>query len=147
MNKANLQLEDLWKDTDLLIRAYISQFGNVDISLKKEQDALKSLFEALAEKAKPADPNLEKMVLAEHAKASKSLDQIETRLLRAEKQSHDNAISQIRTLKERLFPGNGLQERYDNFLPFYLKYGEEWFDLLMEGFDPLDRKFKVYLEA
>ena len=146
MEKSNLQLEDLWKDTDLLIRGYLAQFGDVEISLGKEREALQSLFENLAEKAKTADPNLEKMVLAEHAKAAKSLDLIETRLLRAEKQSHENAISQIRSLKEKLFPNNGLQERHDNFLPFYLKYGDGWFEMLMEGFDPLDKTLKVFLE-
>ncbi len=147
MQKAKLQLEDLWKDTDLLIREYISKYGEVEISLKKERKTLESLFGELSTKAKAADPNLEKMVLAEHAKASKSLDLIETRLLRAEKKAHENAISQIRSVKEKLFPNNGLQERYDNFLPFYLKYGNGFFETLKTHFDPLDKKFKIFIEG
>lgn len=146
MNKANLQLEDLWKDTDVLIREYISKFGNVEISLAKERATLQSIFEEIAAKAKTTDPSLEKYVLSEHAKADKSIDQIETRLLRAEKQSNENAISQIRSVKEKLFPNNGLQERYDNFLPYYLKYGEDFFKTLKEHFDPLDKKLKVFID-
>ena len=146
MQKANLELTDLWKDTDLLIREYISNYGEVEISLEKERKTLESTFEKLAEKAETTDPNLKKMVLAEHAKANKSLDLIETRLLRAEKRVHENAISQIRSVKEKLFPKNGLQERYDNFIPFYLKYGEGFFNTLKNHFDPLDKKFKVFID-
>ncbi len=147
MNKANLQLADLWKDTDLLIREYIAKFGQVEISLEKEKEALQVLFEEIAASAKITDPNLEKYVLAEHAKASKSIDQIETRLLRAEKQAHENAISQIRSVKDKIFPENGLQERYDNFLPYYLKYGDAFFATLKAHFDPLDKTFKVFLDT
>jgi bacillithiol biosynthesis cysteine-adding enzyme BshC len=146
MNKANLKLEDLWKDTDVLIREYIGKFGNVEISLAKERATLQSLFEEIAAKAKSTDPSLEKYVLSEHAKADKSIDQIETRLLRAEKQANENAISQIRSVKEKLFPGNGLQERYDNFLPYFLKYGKDFFTVLKEHFDPLDKKLKVFID-
>ena len=143
MKKNNLEINDLWKKTDVLIREYISNFGVVEISLKKEKKELEKIYEGLAKKAKAANPSLEKFVLAEHAKARKSLDQIETRLLRAEKQSNENAISQIRSVKEKLFPNNGLQERYDNFLPYYLKYGDAFFQILKECFDPLEKVFKV----
>ncbi len=144
MKKAKLELEDLWKDTDLLIREYIAKNGTVEISLEKERDALESLFIGLAQKAKAINPSLEKLVLAEHAKSRKSIDLIETRLLRAEKQVHENALSQIRSVKEKLFPGNGLQERYDNFLPYYLKYGDGFFKTLKENFDPLEKQFWVF---
>ena len=86
-------------------------------------------------------------MLAEHAKSGKGLDQIETRLLRAEKRVHENAVKQIRSIKEKLFPGNSLQERYDNFLPYYLKYGKGFFQTLQDHFDPLDKQFKVFIDG
>ena len=147
MAKAQLKICDLWKDNDLLVREYIANHGTIEISLEKEKDDLQTLYSGLAEKAKATNPNLEKLVLAEHAKAKKSLEQIETRLLRAEKQTHENAISQIHSVKERLFPNNGLQERYENFLPYYLKYGDGFFEILKEHFDPLDKQFKIFVEV
>jgi len=36
-----------------------------------------------------------------------------------EKQKHETAINQIRSLKDKLFPDNGLQERKENFLNFF----------------------------
>ena len=66
--------------------------------------------------------------------------------MRAEKQKHENALNQIRKLKEKLFPGNGLQERYDNFLAFYVRYGRSFFDDLIEVLDPLADGFVVVEE-
>jgi len=31
----------------------------------------------------------------------------------------------------KLFPNNMLQERHDNFIPYYLKYGPGFFDQLL----------------
>ncbi|MEO1262935.1 MAG: bacillithiol biosynthesis cysteine-adding enzyme BshC [Bacteroidota bacterium] len=147
MGKANLEIKDLWKDTDRLIKEYVVENGEVEISLEDEKATLKAMYEQLAQKAKTINQSLEKLVLAEHAKANKSIDQIETRLLRAEKQNHENTIKQIRTLKEKLFPHGGLQERYDNFLPYYLKYGDEFFETLKMHFDPMDKQFKIFIES
>ena len=63
-----------------------------------------------------------------------------------QKQKHDTAVNQIRNLKDKLFPGNGLQERVDNFLPFYLKHGKDFFALLKKDLDPLEKGFIVIIE-
>ena len=146
MVKANLRIKDLWKDTDRLIKEYIVENGEVEISLTEEKAALKTVYEKLANKAKAINQSLEKYVYSEHAKVSKSMDQIETRLLRAEKQNHENSIKQIRAVKEKLFPNGGLQERYDNFLPYFLKYGNVFFETLKAHFNPLDKQFKIFVD-
>ena len=56
------------------------------------------------------------------------------------------AINQMRALKEKLFPGNGLQERYDNFMGFYLKYGRGFFEVLKENLDPMESTFTVVVD-
>lgn len=82
-------------------------------------------------------------MLAEGVKQEKVIEQLEGRLVRAEKQKHETAINQIRSLKEKLFPGNGLQERTDNFLNFYLKYGPQFAAVLEEVVDPFAEGFLV----
>jgi len=95
-------------------------------------------------KAEKIDPTLVPKVKAEGASQLNSLEKLEGRLMKAEKQKHEIAVNQIRTLKEKLFPNNGLQERYDNFLNFYLKYGESWFQQLHETLDPLEKQLFIY---
>ncbi len=143
MQKLGLNLADFFQEAEELIKLYVDKNAEGEIKLDSEKELLLKVFESVAEKTETVDPTLVKTSWAEHARAVKSLENLETRLVRAEKQKHDNAIQQIRTLKEKLFPGNGLQERYDNFLPFYLKHGRSFFEVLLTNLDPLEKQFTV----
>ena len=46
-------------------------------------------------------------------------------------------------IKEKLFPGNGLQERHDNFIPLFMRYGLGILDLFIEELNPLEERFLV----
>jgi uncharacterized protein YllA (UPF0747 family) len=52
----------------------------------------------------------------------------------------------LRALREKLFPGNGLQERYDNLLPYFLAYGWDFFKTLKEHLHPLEPGLVVISE-
>jgi len=134
-----------FEDTETLIRAYVASQAEADVNLVDEIDALRQIYDHLARKAQAIDPTLENAVRADEVKMTGHLQQWESRLVRAEKQKHEVALNQLRNLKEKLFPGNGLQERSDNFIPYYLKYGEPFFDQLMAYLDPLESGF-VLLE-
>lgn len=94
-------------------------------------------------KAIDVDPTLEKTIIAEGLKQLKSWEQIGTRLTRAEKTKYDIQIQQIRNIKEKLFPENGLQERHDNFLPLFIRYGLGILDILIQELNPLEKGFLV----
>jgi bacillithiol biosynthesis cysteine-adding enzyme BshC len=146
MEKFGLGFADLMDSTDSLIKNYLHKNADSEFALSAEQAAFEPIFQQIAAKTESIDPTLVKTVWAEHAKLLKSIEQIETRLVRAEKQKHDQALNQIKNLKEKLFPGGGLQERYDNFLPYYLKHGTAFFEILKENFDPLEKLFVVVEE-
>jgi len=67
-------------------------------------------------------------------------------MIRAEKRKQEQAVSQIAALKDKLFPGNGLQERIENFIPFYVKYGEKFIDDLVEHLNPMQKRFVIFSE-
>ena len=67
-------------------------------------------------------------------------------MLKAEKQRQETSVNQIKKLKEKLFPGNGLQERHDNFIPFYIKQGTDFIATLKKELDPLQLQFTVLKE-
>lgn len=128
----------LFEDTDTLLRAYVAANAEADVHLDEEITTLRSIFERIAQKAAVVDPTLEKAVRADEVKAVGTIEQWESRLVRAEKQKHEVTLNQIRALREKLFPGGGLQERSDNFMPYLLKYGEGWLDTLVEHLQPFD---------
>jgi uncharacterized protein YllA (UPF0747 family) len=113
------------------------------VDLQLEINALGEIFERVAIKATTIDPTLEKAVRAEAAKAAAGLEQWQGRLVRAEKQKHEVTLNQMRALKEKLFPNNGLQERHDNFLPYVLKYGDAFLAALKEKLNPFEAGFVI----
>ena len=75
-----------------------------------------------------------------------ALKTIEEKVIRAKKKKNENEVNQILKLKEKLFPNNSLQERIENFIPFYLRYGNTFFDELLLNIDPFDQRFIILTE-
>lgn len=146
MDKLNLELGELFEEVEGLIKQYVKQNTDNEISLKQEKKDIKLILDRVQQKAEEVDPTLIKATKAEIAKLMNSLSNLENKLMRAEKQRHDIAINQIRTLNEKLFPGGGLQERYDNFLGLYLKYGDAFFETLKQALNPLEKGFIVIID-
>lgn len=143
LQKFGFTAAQFFADTDTLIRRYIAENAAGEVNLAAELDEVKSIFERLAQKAAAIDPTLENAVRADGVKAAAGLEQWQNRLVRAEKQKHEVVVNQIRAGKEKLFPGGSLQERHDNFLPYFLKYGERFLDELKENLLPLEAGFVV----
>ncbi len=147
MAKLNLKVEDIFVETESLIKAFLKKIADKPLHLTPEKEQLEKMFDDIAERIKAIDPTLEATVKAESAKQIKSLGNLEGRLMRAEKQKHDVAVNQIRAIKDKLFFNNGLQERRDNFLSFYVKYGAEFFEILKKELNPMDKRFVVIIDT
>lgn len=144
--KFGISPTQLFGDIDSLIRGFVAQNAMGEVNLDMEINELKKIFEQVAAKALAVDPTLEKSVLAESVKAIAGLEQWQSRLVRSEKQKHETTLNQLRVVKEKLFPANGLQERQDNFLGYILKYGDGFIGMLKEQFAPFDTGFVVLEE-
>ena len=101
------------------------------------------IFDSIKILANKVDKSLIDYVGAEHLKTNKLLEQIESRIKRSVKKNEEVSLNQLKNLKTKLFPENGLQERHDNFLQLYNSMGDEFFTILKENLDPLDKNFKV----
>jgi len=141
MAKLGFEISDIFKDKDKLIFQFINAESEVEIKLDLQKSRIEEAYKEIAEKSSAVDPSLSKSVLAEMTKQLKNIDNMESRIKRSLKSQQEVNVNKIIKLKEKLFPNNGLQERYDNFLPHYLGIGTSFFDILVENLDPLDRKF------
>ena len=146
LNKLNLSSTAIFNETDGLIKSFVKNISDQELNFNDEKKSLNSIFESIEKRTQAVDPTLVKTVAAERAKQLKSLESLEARLLKAEKNKHDVSINQINGLKDKLFPSNGLQERKDNFIPFYLKHGKAYFEILKSILDPLEKSFVVIEE-
>jgi len=83
------------------------------------------------------------MLQAQEIKQIKGLDNLEKRLLKAEKRIHIDTLERILQLQNELFPNQSLQERKSNFSEFYLAIGNELIAKLIEELDPLKNHFSI----
>lgn len=146
MNQLGLEILDLFKDTDELLREYVEQNSEEPLSLGKEKGEIIKVFKQAAEKVAAIDPALKKSVMAEEQKALKSFSNLEDKVVRAQKKRFEVEMNKIRGVKDRLFPNGHLQERKDNFIPIYLRNGGTFIQDLIENMNPLDIRFTVMQE-
>ncbi len=119
-------------EQELLTGLVKDHTGNV-LQLEAELDAVKGFYQQLKTKAGAIDHTLEKHIEALRAKATRPLYELEKKMLRAEKRKYKDQLRQIQAVKAALFPGNSLQERRDNFMPYYAMWGSAFIDLLYEN--------------
>ena len=143
LDKAGISPAAFFGDIEALILQFVQKNATGEVALAMEIKQLHDIYDLLAAKAAAIDPTLEKAVRAEEVKAVGALEQWESRLVRAEKQKHEVVLNQLRNLKEKLFPNNGLQERTDNFIPYMLKYGEAFLSELKTALSPFDPGFII----
>lgn len=144
---AQMNIMDLFQREEQVFGQYARLQSDAEIDLTDEKKAIEDIFNQIKERASKIDPTLGKTALSEASKAIKSLDYLQSKMLKAEKTKNEVGINKLRKAKHKLFPGNdGLQERYDNFMPFYLRYGQAWIDEVIEHCDPLNKSFKILTE-
>ncbi|MCB9335549.1 MAG: bacillithiol biosynthesis cysteine-adding enzyme BshC [Flavobacteriales bacterium] len=141
--KLGFTVLDLFKHEDDLIKQYIKEGSDIILDLQEEQKCVEEVFNDIVEKAALIDQSLQPMIKAELQKSLKSIQNIENRLVKAEKRKEEVAINQIKNLKEKLFPSGSLQERKENFIYLYLVLGHNFIDQLLETLKPFEKEFTV----
>jgi bacillithiol biosynthesis cysteine-adding enzyme BshC len=135
ISKLGLQPQDFFGDVEELIKSFVKRISGDALSMEKEKETIRTVFEGLRDKMLAADPTLKGAADAELQKQLNGIENLEGKLLKASKQKQETAIAQIRKGKEKILPGGVLQERYENFIPLYLKYGEGFIPALSECFE------------
>ncbi len=141
-SKLGLTTADLFEEIPLLKRRVAERLGDAPLLLTAEQATVAQVFEQLHAQAAAIDPTLEKTVAAEAHRTAKRLAHLGQRLQRARDRRHATAFAQLETIKERLFPKGGLQERTENVLAL-LPENPRLLDELRAAFDPLAGQFTV----
>ena len=143
IQKLGFTINDLFKDMDVLIKEFVNKNANFELSLKKQEEKISSVFAEVSQKAMAIDITLKGSVEAELQKALNALKNIESKLMRSEKQKQETSINHIKKVKEKFFPDGALQERYENMAPYYLRSGKKLIADLKEQFDPLDYELTI----
>ena len=147
MDKVGMSLNNLFEDEEEYIKASISETTEEDDLVRQQKSIVNTSFDLIREKMESFDPSIAKYVAAEQRKTEKTLENIEAKIIRSAKKKEEVTVNQIRKVFDHLFPNQSLQERVANFIPYYMNYGQEWIDHVIEHADPLDRRFYLFVES
>jgi len=141
--KLGLNWSDLFSFQSDLLDKKVREFSKLRIDFSEQKAHLKIQFENLYIIANQTTSSFVGAVKAQEIKQIKGLENLEKRLLKAEKRNYDEKLERIVLLQNELFPNQSLQERKLNFSEFYLNYGMELLSKLMENLKPLDQEFTI----
>lgn len=142
LQKLDMQLPQFFKDVDLLVNEYVKEQAGSATSLSEQRAQVENMYEAISKKAEAVDTTLVQSVAAEKQKALTVLDNLEGKMLKAEKRKQETSVNQIRTVHGSLFPNGSLQERVENFIPFYTP---TFIEQCVETFNPLKQQFYIFV--
>lgn len=141
--RLDLTFRSIFKATDDLKSEYVRRHTKHRLNLHDEWMELNAIFSKLRLRAHKIDPTLGPSTDAVKARLRKAINNLEKKLLKADKRNHEDALIQIERIREKLFPGGELQERSENFGLLYVKHGDRLIPELIQHFDPLAFKFTI----
>ena len=140
--KLGITATNIFKTTEILQKQYL-QSQPEETNFEPEKQHFMAIFEQIKLKIKDVEASLLGFAEGEQVRILKQIDGIEAKLKKSQKQKYETELSQILALKQSLFPDGNLQERTDNFLPYYLSEGDDFIASLVENCNPLHTKFKI----
>lgn len=124
LDKLQLPLTAIFRGEQELLNELVKRESKTRLTITEEIAGVLEYYERLSNLAGGVDDTLKGHVAALRTRAIRSLEELEKKMLRAEKRKFGNERRQLSAVRKALFPNGGLQERVENFMPFYAKWGK-----------------------
>lgn len=107
------------------------------------QNETAALYERALRQTADFDSSLIGHIAALHTDARKGLIKLNKKYKSLARRKAGEQIGQWKQLQHVLFPNGGLQERTENFIPFYAAYGPELLDMIYDYSQPFAQSFSI----
>ena len=143
LDNLTISHEELFLNQHELLSKKVLQNSNIEVDFNAKIQYLETQFAELKEVAKKTDVSFINAVNAQERKQIKGLENLQKRLLRAEKTRQNDLVERITALHNEILPNQSLEERQRNFSEYYLEYGTSFIEALKQSLKPLDLEFTV----
>ncbi len=143
--KLELNWSDMFLPQQTLLDKRTKEKSEFTIDFTPQKNQLRSQFEQLYNIANQTDKSFLGAVSAQEKKQIKGLEQLEKRLLKAEKRVLSEQLDQIAGLQNELFPKGHLQERKANFSSYFEEFGPSLIEQLLTTLQPLEQNFDILI--
>jgi bacillithiol biosynthesis cysteine-adding enzyme BshC len=132
---------DFFENQTTLLNQLVKKESASQIHLTQELRDAAAFYQHIEKVSATIDSSLQSHAAAIGKKSIDQIAQLEKKLLRAEKRKFSDQSRQINHIRRTYFPGDGLQERYDNLLPFYAKWGNTLLEEILRHSPPFHEGF------
>jgi len=146
LEKLNLMSPGLFKGEQALLHEIVARQSSHRLILDGEKLQLEKVYSSLKKSAKEIDITLVQHVESLEIKTLKKLSELEKKMFRAEKRKFKDHQNQLGKIFSILFPQGNLQERTENFMLYYAKWGSSFFEMLYDNSLTLEQKFCILEE-
>lgn len=138
-----ISTEELFLKLNDLLARKVKENSTIQMDFSQQRAQLKIQFDHLKETAQKTDVSFLGAVNAQEKKQLNGIDNLEKRLLIAEKRRQQDLVVRISEIKNQLFPNQSLEERQRNFSEYYLQYGDSFIKALKNSLKPLELEFTI----
>lgn len=143
IHKLQFSYDEIFQSSFELSNQYIGRLESNLFSIQNEKTEILKAYDFINQKLVNLDKSLSQHTSALQQKTLIKLIALEKKILKAQKRKHQEAILQIESLKQKLFPQNNLQERIENFSEYYSKFGNDWLNEIYNASGSFEMKFTV----
>ncbi|WP_290793619.1 bacillithiol biosynthesis cysteine-adding enzyme BshC [Flavihumibacter sp. UBA7668] len=143
IERLELEPVDFFQSAEQLLNELVKRDSSVQVHLTNEIRDTASFYQHLQKLAGSIDTTLHPHVAALEKRMLKQLGELEKKMLRAEKRKFSDQSRQLKLIRSSLFPNNSLQERVENFLPYYAQYGPAFIEKMHRESTAIDQQFII----
>ncbi len=145
--KLGFEMQDLFRQEQELLNILVKRDSEVQLGLENERKCIYEFYTRLRNTVGAVDKTLQPHTEGLEKLALRKIDALEKKMLRAEKKKFEAQQRQLQKIKSQLFPHNSLQERIENLMPFYAKWGSGFIKILLAHSLSLEQQFMIIEEA
>lgn len=147
IEKFGFERDFFFRPVEEIKQTYLVQNTEDELDTTEIDSRFDELKTALIQKSRQVDAGQLSAAEAECARIEKQVDAFKQRLKKQVRQQHDQALKNLESVSQRLYPNNELQERALHWLNFAADGNfDALFEKVYEAIDPFEGRL-VYLEV
>ncbi len=145
MELFKLEVKDFFRNKNEIKQAFYNA-NDLKSPIEDDLEKFAITYEELKLQAQKLSSDIASQLVKMSNEHLKDIKNIGKEIRKKKEEENEKSLVKIDKIFYLIFPENNFQERYDNFIPYYLQYGEEFFNIIKDYFNPLKAELKIFLD-
>ena len=147
LDKLGLTPSNCFEDIHQLKKQFVMDNSTTEMDFVKLDELMEEISTEMETLIIAVDGGLKGYGQSEITRLNKQLVGVKDKLVRQQKKKFETSLQQIDAVIDKLFPNNGLQERYENILSVGMRFGIHGFiSMIFDASDPQSNDLIVLID-